>query len=124
MITVSNVAVQFGKRILYNDVNMKFTNGNIYGVIGANRWKINISESHIRRTGTDQRNCHTGIGRTLVCTESGPLQIRRTYRTRYRTHGTYRTVGHHETARSLVCKKEDFTDEDGIKAAELEEKVC
>ena len=36
MITVSNVAVQFGKRVLYNDVNMKFTNGNIYGVIGAN----------------------------------------------------------------------------------------
>ena len=31
MITVSNVAVQFGKRVLYNDVNMKFTNGNIYG---------------------------------------------------------------------------------------------
>ena len=32
MITVSNVAVQFGKRVLYNDVNMKFTNGNIYVV--------------------------------------------------------------------------------------------
>ena len=36
MITVSNLAIQFGKRVLYNDVNMKFTNGNIYGVIGAN----------------------------------------------------------------------------------------
>ena len=36
MITLSNIAVQFGKRILYKDVNMKFTNGNIYGVIGAN----------------------------------------------------------------------------------------
>ena len=36
MITVSNVAVQFGKRVLYNDVNMKFTHGNIYGIIGAN----------------------------------------------------------------------------------------
>lgn len=36
MITVSNVAVQFGKRVLYNDVNLKFTNGNIYGIIGAN----------------------------------------------------------------------------------------
>ena len=32
---VSNVAVQFGKRVLYNDVNLKFTNGNIYGIIGA-----------------------------------------------------------------------------------------
>ena len=36
MITVSNLAIQFGKRVLYNDVNMKFTNGNIYGVIGPN----------------------------------------------------------------------------------------
>ena len=36
MITVSNLAIQFGKRVLYNDVNMKFINGNIYGVIGAN----------------------------------------------------------------------------------------
>ena len=36
MITLSNIAVQFGKRVLYKDVNMKFTGGNIYGVIGAN----------------------------------------------------------------------------------------
>ena len=36
MITLSNIAIQFGKRVLYKDVNMKFTSGNIYGVIGAN----------------------------------------------------------------------------------------
>mgnify|MGYP002522665031 CR=1 FL=1 len=36
MISVTNLAIQFGKRVLYKDVNMKFTNGNIYGVIGAN----------------------------------------------------------------------------------------
>ncbi|MBR4311772.1 MAG: ATP-binding cassette domain-containing protein, partial [Bacteroidaceae bacterium] len=36
MITVSDLAIQFGKRVLYKDVNLKFTNGNIYGVIGAN----------------------------------------------------------------------------------------
>ena len=36
MITLSNIAVQFGKRVLYKDVNIKFTSGNIYGVIGAN----------------------------------------------------------------------------------------
>lgn len=36
MITLTNIAVQFGKRILYKDVNIKFTRGNIYGVIGAN----------------------------------------------------------------------------------------
>ena len=36
MITVTNLAIQFGKQVLYKDVNIKFTNGNIYGVIGAN----------------------------------------------------------------------------------------
>ena len=36
MITLTNLAIQFGKRVLYKDVNIKFTNGNIYGVIGAN----------------------------------------------------------------------------------------
>jgi len=36
MITVSNLAIQFGKRVLFSDVNMKFTAGNCYGVIGAN----------------------------------------------------------------------------------------
>ena len=36
MITLSNLAIQFGKRVLYKDVNIKFTSGNIYGIIGAN----------------------------------------------------------------------------------------
>ena len=36
MITVTNLAIQFGKKVLYKDVNLKFTNGNIYGIIGAN----------------------------------------------------------------------------------------
>ena len=36
MITVDNLAIQFGKRTLFQDVNLKFTPGNIYGVIGAN----------------------------------------------------------------------------------------
>ena len=36
MITVSNLAIQFGKRVLFSDVNLKFTPGNCYGIIGAN----------------------------------------------------------------------------------------
>ena len=36
MITLTNLAIQFGKKTLYKDVNLKFTNDNIYGVIGAN----------------------------------------------------------------------------------------
>ena len=36
MIQVSNLSLQFGKRVLFEDVNLKFTDGNCYGVIGAN----------------------------------------------------------------------------------------
>ena len=36
MITVNNLAIQFGKRVLFQDVNLKFTPGNCYGIIGAN----------------------------------------------------------------------------------------
>ena len=36
MITVSNLGIQFGKRVLFQDVNLKFTQGNCYGIIGAN----------------------------------------------------------------------------------------
>ena len=36
MITVTNLQIQFGKKVLYKDVNLKFTSGNIYGIIGAN----------------------------------------------------------------------------------------
>ena len=36
MITITDLAIQFGRQVLYKDVNLKFTNGNIYGIIGAN----------------------------------------------------------------------------------------
>ena len=36
MLDVSNLGLQFGKRVLFDEVNLKFTNGNCYGVIGAN----------------------------------------------------------------------------------------
>ena len=54
MITLSNLAIQFGKRVLYQDVNLKFNSGNIYGIIGANG---------------------DGPGRTPLRTEPGPLQV-------------------------------------------------
>jgi ATPase subunit of ABC transporter with duplicated ATPase domains len=43
MLTVNNLSVQFGKRILFDDVNTTFTHGNIYELSGQWSWKINIS---------------------------------------------------------------------------------
>lgn len=66
MITVSDVSVQFGKRVLFNDVNLKFTSGNCYGIIGANgAGKSTFLESYLRRIGADDGFCHVGSGERL-----------------------------------------------------------
>jgi ABC-type cobalamin/Fe3+-siderophores transport system ATPase subunit len=50
MLTVSNLSVQFGKRILFDEVNTTFTQGNCYGIIGANgAGKSTFSENYFRR---------------------------------------------------------------------------
>ena len=48
MITVTNLAIQFGKRVLYKDVNIKFTPGNIYGIIGANLHCSKLSVENLK----------------------------------------------------------------------------
>ena len=124
MITVSNVAVQFGKRVLYNDVNMKFTNGNIYGIIGAN--------------GADKSTFLKVISGELDPTKGsvtlGPgerLSVLSQDHFKFDAHTVLDTVLMGHTVlwdvmkqREALYAKEDFTDEDGIKAAELEEKFA
>ena len=105
MITVSNVSVQFGKRVLFNDVNLKFTSGNCYGIIGAN----GAGKSTFLRTIYGDLDPTTGTialgpGERLGV-ESGPLQVGLIYCHGYRHDGTYRVVGHHEAARRIVCKR-------------------
>jgi hypothetical protein len=46
MLTVNNLSVQFGKRILFDEVNTTFTHGNIYGVIGQRSWEIYIPQNN------------------------------------------------------------------------------
>ena len=66
MITVSDLEIQFGKRTLFRDVNLKFTPGNCYGVIGANgagkSTFLRILSGDLEPT-----------GRTVVGIETGPL---------------------------------------------------
>ena len=124
MITVSNVAVQFGKRVLYNDVNMKFTNGNIYGIIGANgagksTFLIVISGELDPTKGS----VTLGPGERLSVLSQDHFK--------FDAHTVLDTVLMGHTVlwdimkqREALYAKEDFTDEDGIKAAELEEKFA
>ena len=124
MITVSNVAVQFGKRVLYNDVNLKFTNGNIYGIIGANgagkSTFLNVISGELDPT---KGSITLGPGERLSVLSQDHFK--------FDAHTVLDTVlmGHTilwdiMKQREALYAKEDFTDEDGIKAAELEEKFA
>ena len=56
MISANNVTLRIGKKALFEDVNIKFTEGNCYGLIGANgAGKVHISEDFIRTVGADKR---------------------------------------------------------------------
>ncbi len=124
MITVSNLAIQFGKRVLYNDVNMKFTNGNIYGVIGAN--------------GAGKSTFLRAISGDLEPTKGsvtlGPgerLSVLSQDHFKFDAHTVMDTVMMGHTVlwdimkqREELYSKADFTDEDGLKVSELEEKFA
>ena len=124
MISVTNLAVQFGKRVLYKDVNMKFTNGNIYGVIGANgAGKSTLLKAISGELEPTKGNVEMGPGERLSVLSQDHFQ--------YDQFTVLDTVLMGHTVlwdimkqREALYVKEDFTDEDGIKAAELEEKFA
>ena len=124
MITVSNVAVQFGKRVLYNDVNMKFTNGNIYGVIGAN----GAGKSTFLKVISGELDPTKG---SVTLGPGERLSVLSQDHFKFDEHTVLDTVLMGHTVlwdimkqREVLYAKEEFTDEDGLKAAELEEKFA
>ena len=124
MITVSNVAVQFGKRVLYNDVNMKFTNGNIYGVIGAN----GAGKSTFLKVISGELDPTKG---SVTLGPGERLSVLSQDHFKFDAYTVLDTVlmGHTilwdiMKQRDALYAKADFTDEDGIKAAELEERFA
>ena len=124
MITVSNVAVQFGKRVLYNDVNMKFTNGNIYGVIGAN----GAGKSTFLKVISGELDPTKG---SVTLGPGERLSVLSQDHFKFDAYTVLDTVlmGHTilwdiMKQRDALYAKADFTDEDGIKAAEFEERFA
>lgn len=76
MITLTNLAIQFGKRVLYKDVNIKFTRGNIYGVIGANgAGKSTLLRAISGDLEPNKGSVEFGAGERLSILEQGSLQI-------------------------------------------------
>ena len=124
MITLSNIAVQFGKRVLYKDVNMKFTSGNIYGVIGANgAGKSTLLKAISGELEPTKGTVELGPGERLSVLSQDHFQ--------YDHETVLNTVlmGHQPLWQNMQEKealymKADFSDEDGVKVAELEEKFA
>ena len=124
MITVSNVSVQFGKRVLFNDVNLKFTSGNCYGIIGAN----GAGKSTFLRTIYGDLDPTTG---TIALGPGERLSVLSQDHFRWDSYTVMDTVMMGHTVlwdimkqREELYAKEDFTDEDGLKVSELEEKFA
>ena len=124
MITISDLAIQFGKRVLYKDVNIKFTNGNIYGVIGAN----GAGKSTLLKAISGELEPTKG---TITLGPGERLSVLSQDHFKFDDCTVINTVmmGHSVLwdiiqEKDALYAKEDFSDEDGIRAAELEEKFA
>ena len=124
MITVNNLQVQFGKRILFQDVNLKFTPGNCYGIIGAN----GAGKSTFLRVLSGE------LDPTRGSYEMGPgerLSVLEQDHNKYDQYTVLDTVLRGNTVlydimeeKNAIYEKPEMTEEDGMRAAELEEKFA
>ena len=124
MITLTNLAIQFGKRVLYKDVNIKFTRGNIYGVIGANgAGKSTLLRAISGDLEPNHGSVELGPGERLSVLEQDHFKY-----DEYRVMDTV-LMGHQPLwenmkERERLYSKAEMTEEDGNFAAELEEKFA
>ena len=120
MITVTNLAIQFGKKTLYKDVNLKFTSGNIYGIIGAN----GAGKSTLLRAISGELEPNKG---TVEMLPGERMSVLEQDHFKYDEFSVMNTVlmGHQPLwqnmkEREALYAKDEMTEEDGNRAAELE----
>ena len=122
MITVSNLAIQFGKRVLFSDVNLKFTAGNCYGIIGANgAGKSTLIRMLSGDLDPTRGNIQFGHGERLSVLKQDHNEFNE-----FTVIDTV-MMGHDvlwkiKEEKDAIYLKVDFTDADGLRASELEEK--
>ena len=124
MITVTNLAIQFGKRVLYKDVNLKFTHGNIYGIIGANgAGKSTLLKAISGDLEPNKGSVEMGPGERLSVLEQDNFKY-----DEFRVMDTV-LMGHQPLwenmkERERLYAKPEMTEEDGNRAADLELKFA
>ena len=124
MIIVNDLTIQFGKRVLFADVNLKFTPGNCYGIIGAN----GAGKSTMLRMISGELDPTRG---TVTFGPDERLSVLSQDHFAFDEYTVIDTVlmGHDKLwqimkEKAAIYAKEDFSDEDGVKAAELEEQFA
>jgi ATPase subunit of ABC transporter with duplicated ATPase domains len=124
MIAVNNLGQQFGKRVLFQDVNLKFTPGNCYGIIGAN----GAGKSTLMRILSDELTPTHG---TVTQGPGERMSVLEQDHFKFDEYSVMDTVLQGHTVLWAIIKekdaiyaKADFSDEDGVRAAELEEKFA
>src|SRR3989339_1102930 len=120
MISTSNLSLSFGKRILFEEVNLKFTPGNCYGIIGANgsgkSTFIKILSGEIEQSSGD-----------VIITPGNRLTTLKQNQFEFDEYEVLKAVmvGHNKLfsimeERDALYAKHEFSDEDGMRIAELE----
>jgi len=120
MISASNVTLSYGKRVLFKDVNIKFTPGNCYGLIGANgAGKSTFLKILAGEVEADKGEISVGSGERIAVLRQDQFA--------FDEETVFNTVimGHERlykvmAEREAIYSKGDFTEEDGIRSAELE----
>ena len=124
MITLTNLAIQFGKRVLYKDVNIKFTRGNIYGVIGANgAGKSTLLRAISGDLEPNKGTVELGPGERLSVLEQDHFKYD-SYKVIDTVLMGYDILWNNMKERDMLYSKPEMTEEDGNRAAELEEKFA
>ncbi len=124
MISVSNLSLRYGKRTLFEDVNLKFTHGNCYGVIGAN----GAGKSTFLKILSGEVNQTSG---SVAFTPGERMAVLKQNHYEFDEFSVIETVmmGHKELydimkEKDAIYMKEDFTDKDGERAGELENRFA
>ncbi len=120
MISINNLSLRYGKRVLFEDVNTKFTEGNCYGIIGANgagkSTFLKIISGEIEPT-TGRVDISKGMRMSVLKQHHHEYNEVTVLDTVIRGNTTLYEV---MKAKDAIYAKEDFSEEDGIKAGELE----
>ena len=124
MITVANLRIQFGKRVLFQEVNLKFTPGNCYGIIGANgAGKSTFLKAISGEIDSTAGNISLGPGERLSVLKQNHFEFNdfTVINTVLKGHTILWDIMHEKDA---IYAKPDFNEDDGHQAAILEEKFA